>query len=128
MANILVIDDDPVLLDLISTILRQVGHQVTAIADPAEACESFCAGDAIDLLLTDITMRPISGFEVVKRLTFLGFHGSILFTSGYPALSGAVASALGERAIIEKPFTAAQLRSAVGRSLAKMKPKSHQTA
>jgi DNA-binding NtrC family response regulator len=123
MANILVIDDEPVLLDLISNTLRLDGHTVTAISDPLAACDTFRATDEVALLVTDVTMKPISGFEVVTRLHSIGFAGPVLFTSGYPALSGAIARSLGERAIIEKPFTAAHLRSAVNRTLSKSKPR-----
>jgi DNA-binding NtrC family response regulator len=125
MANILVIDDESVLLDLISTTLRLDGHTVIALSDPLAALECQGPGQPrIDLLLADIDMRPISGFEVVKRLTSAGFTSPVLFMSGYPALSGAVADSLGNRAILEKPFTATQLRVAIRGTLARGTPKS----
>src|ERR1035441_9616229 len=107
MANILVIDDESVLLGLISNTLRLDGHNVTAFCDPIAALNSQEAGQlSIDLLVTDISMKPISGFELVKRLIAAGFDIPVLFTSGYPALSDAVANSLGKRSILEKPFTA----------------------
>ena len=129
MANILVIDDEPVLLNLIATALRLDGHTIKAICDPLAALDAH--GDEqspIDLLLTDIDMVPISGFELVKRLSKTGFNSPVLFMSGYAALAGAVAESLGERAVLEKPFTAAQLRSAVHRMLSKSRPKSTRAA
>jgi two-component system OmpR family response regulator len=120
MANILVIDDEPVLLDLISNTLRLGGHQVTAVSNPVEACELFQAGGPTDLVVTGVSMKPISGFEIVARLNAKGFTGSVLFTSAGSALSSAIVRSMGERAIIEKPFTAAQLRSAVRKSLTKV--------
>ncbi len=125
MANILVIDDEVMLLDLISNTLRLDGHHVTAMSDPLAVLEFQRAGQSpVDLLLSDISMKPISGFELVKRLTKAGFNSPVLFTSGYPALSEAVANGLGERSVIEKPFTAAQLRAAVRRALARTRPES----
>src|ERR1700722_9293171 len=107
MANILLIDDEPVLLDLISRILRLDGHDVDAINNPLEALASYGGGTkAIDLLVTDIDMKPISGFELVKRLSKTGFCSPVLFMSGYPALAAAVSESLGDRAILEKPFSA----------------------
>jgi two-component system cell cycle sensor histidine kinase/response regulator CckA len=124
MANILVIDDESLVLDLISATLRRDGHNVTAMADPLAAIDAFINGRlAIDLLLTDVSMSPISGFEIFKRMLSAGFDGPVLFMSGYSALSGAIVGSLGERAIIEKPFTAAELRAAVGRAVAKIKAK-----
>lgn len=129
MANILLIDKEPVLLDVISNTLRLDGHDVTAVRDPLAALASHETGrNVIDLLLTDIDMKPISGFEVVNRLGRNGFTGSVLFMSEYSTLAAAVARSLGERAILEKPFTAVQLRSAVAKSLRKVKPKSPRAA
>jgi len=119
MANILVIDDEAVLLGLIASALRLDGHTVRALSDPLEALEG--AGDAefpIDLLVTDIGMRPISGFEVLQRLVKRGIRCKALFMSGYPAMTGAVSAGLGPHALLEKPFTAQELRSAVSKALA----------
>ena len=124
MAHILVVDDEPLLLDLISATLRLDGHEVTAVGDPPAALSMQEAGQLpVDLLLTDVEMRPISGFELVRRLTKLGFDSPVLFTTGYPALSDVVAGSLGARFILEKPFTAAQLRGVVRNALSPSKSK-----
>jgi DNA-binding response OmpR family regulator len=129
LANILVVDDEAMLLDLISNTVRLDGHHVTALCDPLAALAFQETGQPpIDLILTDIEMRPISGFELVKRLRSAGFDGEVLFTSGYSALSAAVAKSLGERLILQKPFTGAQLRAAVRGSLARSKAKSRHAA
>lgn len=96
MANILLIDDEPVLLDVVSNTLRHDGHDVTAMGNPLSALlASYAGGNPIDLVLTDIDTKPISGFEVVRRLTRKGFDGSVLFMSEYPSLAAAVAQSLG---------------------------------
>jgi DNA-binding NtrC family response regulator len=125
MANILLIDDEPVLLDVVSNTLRLAGHDVTAMGNPLTALSaSFAGGSPIDLVLTDIDTKPISGFEVVRRLSSRGFDGSVLFMSEYSSLASAVAQSLGESAVLEKPFTAAQLKTAVGRALRKARTRS----
>jgi DNA-binding NtrC family response regulator len=122
VANILVIDDEPVLLDLISNTLRLDGHNVTALSSPLAALDAQAVRHPpIDLLLTDISMEPISGHELVRRMSKTGFTGPVLFMSGYPALTADVAEALGECTALEKPFTAVQLRSTVKRVLARCK-------
>ena len=119
MAHILVIDDESILLDLISRTLRQDGHTVTALGDPIAAMESAADGKPpIDLLLTDVNMRPISGPELVKRLTRAGFHAPVLFMSGYPSFSITIAGTGGVYSVIDKPFTIAELRVVVARLLA----------
>jgi two-component system OmpR family response regulator len=122
MATILVIDDEPIVLDLIAAALQMQGHNVIALLDPLSALDSSnVAPAAIDLLVTDISMKPISGFEVVKHLNQLGFNGPVLYMSGHSSLAAAIAGTMGEAAVIEKPFTVEQLRSAVGRALSTIK-------
>src|SRR6185437_5005631 len=114
MANILVIDDEAVLLELICNVLRLDGHEVAAVSSPLAALEYQVSGlMPLDLVLTDINMKPMSGFELILRLGKAGFTGEVLFTSGYPAMHSAIAASLGSRNLLEKPFTAEQLRVAV---------------
>ena len=118
MAHILVIDDESVLLDLISRILRQDGHTVTAVSDPVAAMDSArCGRPHIDLLLTDVSMSPMSGPELVRRLTTAGFNAPVLFMSGYPAMELAIAAPGGARSVIDKPFTVGELRVVIARML-----------
>ncbi len=128
MANILVIDDEPVLLDLISNTLRLDGHQVAAISEPLKALDYFKNGDSpVDMLITDVELKPLSGFEMVKRLNNMGFTGPVLFISGHSNLAGAIADSLGARSVIEKPFTASRFRAAVRSALVKRKVTGHRT-
>ena len=112
MANIFVIDDESILLDLISNALRLDGHKVTTFSEPMSML-AVPGCPLMDLLVTDVEMRPINGFEVAKRLIMRGFQGPILFMSGYsyPRDSS------DRRLVIEKPFTAGQLRAAVSKAL-----------
>jgi CheY-like chemotaxis protein len=119
MANILVVDDESLLLNLVAMVLRCDSHIVTAVSDPIAALKSMQDGGTnFDLILTDVTMRPIDGFEFAKRLGHLGVDCPMIFMSGYIAGSYDIADSVGTRAVLEKPFTAAALRRAVGRSLA----------
>jgi DNA-binding NtrC family response regulator len=107
MANILVIDDESILLDLVSTVLRLDGHQVTAMSEPLAALNFVQNGNAVlDLILTDISLKPINGFELAKRFGKLGFECPVIFMSGYSSISGIIVDAMGERSLLDKPFTA----------------------
>lgn len=129
MANILLIDDEPVLLDLLSASLKKDGHNVAAISNPLAASDLFKSGEAaFDLVVTDVEMRPISGFEVVRQLLHIGWCGAVLFMSGHSSHSGALAGQPGKGAIIEKPFTAVEFRSAVARALIRGKSESSNVA
>jgi CheY-like chemotaxis protein len=120
MAHILVLDDEPTLLGLVSATLQGAGHTVTPMSDPLAAVEAVGSGSlAIDLLLADVTLGPISGLEVMKRLIALGFSGPIVLMSGYSGLSAAISQTMGARAVVEKPFTATELRNAVSMALSR---------
>jgi DNA-binding response OmpR family regulator len=113
MANILVIDDEPLLLNLIAQRLELDGHRVTAFENPLAIFEPSPENrQPFDLLLVDVDMRPINGQEVVRRLCQQGFKGSVLYMSGY--------SNGQELPLIEKPFTVAQLREAVSAALSRV--------
>ena len=124
MAHIFVIDDEPILLELISDLLRLDGHKVTTFSDPLSIFESLCGGQTkADLLLTDVEMKPINGFDVVRRLCLQGFSRPVIFMSGYPG--GASKPEIpNPQSVIEKPFTAAELRATVQSALSQNAAKS----
>ena len=70
-AKILVIDDDPVNLNMFQTILREDGYQnVLEMADSREAVSQFSYHDP-DLVVLDWRMPHDNGYEVLKALRYL---------------------------------------------------------
>ncbi len=67
MPRILVVDDDKTLLDLLSVHLRSVGYSIVAAADPAVAIRMVLANPP-DLILLDITLPYLDGFELLRAL------------------------------------------------------------
>jgi len=61
------IDDDQTLLEMTTTVLLSAGFEVHSFNDPVKAVESFRKGCA-DLLITDIQMPGMVGFEVVELI------------------------------------------------------------
>ena len=66
MAAILVVDDEPSLLSTIAYNLRREGHQVATAADGQAALEA--AGERPDLVVLDVMLPKLDGFEVCRRL------------------------------------------------------------
>ena len=67
MARVLVVDDDPVILELIRLNLELEGHEVTVAEDGVMALQR--ARDAHpDVLVLDVMLPEIDGFEVCRRL------------------------------------------------------------
>ena len=82
--TILVVEDEPVLSQLVETSLKRRGYQVL-VASSAESAENFAQNHKgpIHLLLTDVVMPQTSGREVAKRVCELRPQTRVMWMSGY---------------------------------------------
>ena len=114
--TILLVEDEGMVRTLIRSILERQGYLVLEASDGPSAIElSRSFADPIDLLLTDIVMPQMSGYELAERLSELRPGLRVLFASGYTDDS-AVRADLGD--FIRKPFLPKDLLARVGESLA----------
>jgi CheY-like chemotaxis protein len=67
MADILLVDDDPVLLTLVGEILRDDGHRVRTAADGEEGLRQ-AETRLPDLIILDLYMPKMDGFALARRL------------------------------------------------------------
>jgi DNA-binding response OmpR family regulator len=65
--TVLVVDDDPHIVRVVEINLTQEGHQVRSAGD-GEAALAAVAQELPDLLILDVTMPKLDGFETLKRL------------------------------------------------------------
>lgn len=103
--RILIVDDDASLRSTLQMLLEQHGYAVETAVDGLDACEK-CARDAqFDLVLLDMTMPRLNGYQTFKRLKELAPHLRILIISGY-SQSREVQEMLetGALGFIAKPF------------------------
>src|SRR5262245_4757348 len=63
--RVLIVDDEPGMTQLLARILRS-GYVVTQEGDPRHAVARFVAGERFDLVLCDLLMAPIGGFDVYE--------------------------------------------------------------
>jgi DNA-binding response OmpR family regulator len=66
--KILVVDDDPDLVELVKRWLGREGHQVTHVATGQAALDALAADPLPDLVLLDVMLPRIDGFSILKRL------------------------------------------------------------
>jgi two-component system cell cycle response regulator CpdR len=83
MAHILVVDDDLAMLSFISTALKRANHNVAAHNNGKDALKALQAGEAYDLLLTDIVMPGMDGIELSKEASALFPNLKVMFISGF---------------------------------------------
>lgn len=67
MARVLVIDDEPVIRDVIVDALELSGHDVVAVADARSGLEAVRAG-AYELVITDVVLPDSDGFSTIAVL------------------------------------------------------------
>jgi DNA-binding NtrC family response regulator len=119
MANILIVEDDAVLLGLLSSMLRREGHEVWEATSAIAALEILEAEkDRCDLVLTDFEMKPMNGLQLVNRIVQRSPHMKILFMSGYPTVAHAIEEKFGPGCLLLKPFPAQELSRKIKRALA----------
>lgn len=66
-ATILVVDDQPALLDLMQLTLQSSGYQVLTAKDGVEALSTL-ASQSVDLILADIAMPRMNGYQLYERI------------------------------------------------------------
>jgi two-component system cell cycle sensor histidine kinase/response regulator CckA len=117
--TLLVVEDEAALRDVAGRVLSGAGYRVLAADGGMQALELAARHDGeIDLLVSDVVMPGMLGKELAERLTGVRPGTRVLYMSGYaqPVLASQGTLDPGV-ALLEKPFTAADLLSAVRKRL-----------
>jgi len=112
--KILVVDDEPAVLGLVSKALESRGYEVHAACCPTQALEIARNAPCFDLVVSDVMMPGMCGPELVRRIAQICPTTAIVMMSAYVA-----AEAVPKRAaFISKPFRVTDLYSVVSSVLA----------
>ncbi len=82
-ADILVVDDEPIIGQLIDSILKEKNQRVTTTVSSFEALKLVASGH-FDLIFLDLTMKELDGVEVFRRIRERGKDVPIAVITGYP--------------------------------------------
>jgi PAS domain S-box-containing protein len=109
--RVLYVDDEHALVLLVTRSLRRLGYVVTGYSDPVQALNAFRLAPAdFDVIVTDLSMPGMSGFELARSVLDLRPDVPIVMTSGYlSADDQRTGVQLGLRALILKPNTVDEL-------------------
>jgi len=118
--RILLVDDEPALVRLLETFLKQRGFAVDACPGSAEALEKFAAAaDRYQLVIADINMPGLAGDAMALRCAAMNGAVRILLTSGLPFNTDVFPPGIRERAaFLQKPFLPKMVIEAIERLLA----------
>jgi DNA-binding response OmpR family regulator len=107
MANVLVVDDEPNIVLSLEFLMEQAGFQVTTAEDGEHALDSVKNAPP-DLILLDISLPGISGFDVLEQLREQPDTASlpiIMLTAHGREVEREKGMALGANDYITKPFS-----------------------
>jgi DNA-binding response OmpR family regulator len=117
---VLVVDDDPLIRQMVCTTLERAGYRVQAAGDGVAALEAYTAetGDAFGLVLADVVMPRMNGVDLAYRLRQCDADVPLLFMSGR-GVPDLPAESFPNRAVnlLQKPFRAEGLLRAVRAAL-----------
>jgi two-component system response regulator AtoC len=87
--RILIADDDPIVPRTLRILLQKQGHEVDTAANGEEALARL-ASTPVDVVISDINMPGMDGFELLKRIKLLHSHAEVVLVTGYGTIENAV--------------------------------------
>lgn len=117
-ATVLVVDDEPDMLDNVARILRRGGAYACLTAGSARDALALVERDRPDLILTDLRMPGMDGLALLRAVKRLSPPIPVVIFTAYASEATAQeALAAGAAAFLAKPFSRAELLQAVRGSL-----------
>jgi CheY-like chemotaxis protein len=119
--RIFVVEDDEPILDLMDLLIRKLGHEPVLVANGLEALEMI-EKEPPSLILLDIMMTPIDGWEFLEKLR-REYHREeipVIFFTASPAVEERMAQIHDPRlGVLHKPVSLTELREGIDRYLGK---------
>ena len=106
--TVLLVDDDAALLEVMSIVLSSEGYRVITAADGAEALKKV-GGEGLNLVVLDVVLPRISGFEVLKKIREKSDVPVVMLTAKSQSVDKVVGLELGADDYITKPFDTKEL-------------------
>lgn len=115
--RVLIVDDEPNVLDSVSKILARKGFETVTSKNGEEALKQI-RQEKYDLVVADLMMPKVSGIDLLKAVKNENKEIAFLVITGYPSINTAVeAVKYGAGGFLPKPFTPTELEEAVEKAL-----------
>jgi two-component system, cell cycle sensor histidine kinase and response regulator CckA len=113
--TVLLVEDEEPVRELVRRVLEGAGYLVLAASCPSEAERLLAENDEIDLMLSDVVMPEMSGYDLALKVRERRPEIRLLFMSGYAHRVSGADAVDGE--LLKKPFAPEQLARAVRNAL-----------
>ena len=112
---ILLIDDEPAIVDIAKGMLEHLGYKVEARTSPIEALAAFkVLSGKFDLIISDMTMPKMTGDELARELMAIRPDIPIILCTGFSEhITEEKAKAIGIRKFVMKPFIMREMAEAI---------------
>lgn len=114
--RILVVEDDPRVLNQTMAALSELGHLPIACDHPSKAARLLAHNEDVGLIISDVLMPDMTGPEMIKALPAHMRHLPVLFVTGYAGDSSEGADFEGH-IVLRKPYTLMALGQALSNAL-----------
>lgn len=103
-ASILIVDDDPSVLESSAALLKEYGYSVFSCSNANDAIARL-KKSTVDVVLTDIRMPEVSGLELLEMIRNINITTPVILMTAYAEIDTAI-SAMGKGAFdfIVKPY------------------------
>jgi DNA-binding NtrC family response regulator len=116
-ASILIIDDDPTILDSCNQVLRREGYSVTPVPDGEIGLQAF-KKELFHVVILDVMLPGMGGMEVMAKIKGDNPETPVIIITGYGSIGSAVeAIKQGAFEYLTKPFTPEELRISIRKAV-----------
>jgi two-component system NtrC family response regulator len=117
MANILVIDDDPLICDSLGSVIQKMGHEAHCARTVSEAVAKI-QKESFDIVFCDVRMPDGSGLDILPEIRETAAAPEVIIITGFGDPHGAeLAIKKGAWDYVEKPLSAKEVTLTISRAL-----------
>ncbi|HNW60942.1 MAG TPA: response regulator, partial [bacterium] len=117
MAKILIVDDEPDVLETLPEVVQSWGYSTAAAKNGIEALLAL-QQQRFDFIVTDVKMPEMDGMELLQKIQEIDKNVMVIFLTGYPSLDSAIsAMRSGAYDYLVKPVNLDELKLRIERGL-----------